>query len=77
MGYQSLTHSYFGEKLFFPLNPYPAYNYYRIDSKFVENSQQFVIDITITNFTIYVPESRYYLYTFKWYTIGYVETDGY
>jgi hypothetical protein len=74
-----LTRSYFGEELILPKRSCPEYSRYYTGDAPTENDDQHIIEVTLTNFTFYIPQFKYYThtYTFKWYAIGYVETDGY
>jgi len=65
-------HSHFGEELILPRNPCPGYSR---SAGITENKEEQIIDVTVTNFTIYIPQFR--VQTLKWYAIGYVEKDGY
>jgi len=70
------THSHFGEELILPRNPCPGYSR-SAGNVITENKEEQILEVTVTNFTIYIPQFRVHSYIFKWYAIGYVETDGY
>lgn len=71
---QKSTFSHFGEEIILEMDPCPHYRSYYV-GKFEENTELVIKEISVTNFTFYVPQIIRHSYTIKWYAIGYV--DGY